>query len=73
MFRQCLERFSVDNMKKTGLYGYVFEFLVDYYIIYVDDILDIHKYLTKKKHKTIFGFIENIYWIIKRLVNKKFW
>ena len=30
---------SVDNMKKTGLNGYVY---------YFDDILDVHNYLTKK-------------------------
>ena len=37
--------FSADNMKKTGLYEYVNNFLVDYDCIDVDDILDIHKYL----------------------------
>ena len=40
--------FSVDNMKKTGLYRYVYDFSVDYNAIGVDDILDIHKYLMKK-------------------------
>ena len=35
-------------MKKTGLYGYVYDFGVDYDAIAVDDILDIHKYLMKK-------------------------
>ena len=39
--------FSVDNMKKTGLNGYVYGFSVDY-VIAVDDILDIHKYLIEK-------------------------
>ena len=34
-------------MKKTGLYGYVHDFSVDYNITDVDDILDIHKYLMK--------------------------
>ena len=38
---------SVDNMKKTGFYGYVYDFSADY-AIPVDDILDIHKYLMKK-------------------------
>ena len=38
--------FSVDNMKKTGLQGYVYG--VDYYAIAVADILDIYKYLMKK-------------------------
>ena len=40
--------FSVDNMEKTGLNGYVYDFSVDYDAIAVDDILDIHKYLMEK-------------------------
>ena len=40
--------FSVDGMKKTGLYGTVYEFSVDYGAISVDNILKIHKYLIKK-------------------------
>ena len=48
----CIENiskdFSVDNMKKTGLNGYVYDFSVDYDAIAVDDILDIHKYLMEK-------------------------
>ena len=40
--------FSVDNMKKTGLNGYVYDFSVDYDAIAVDGILDIHKYLMEK-------------------------
>ena len=40
--------FSVDNMKKTGLNGYVYDFSVNYDAIAVDDVLDIHKYLMKK-------------------------
>ena len=39
---------SVDNLKKTGLNGYVYDFTVDYDAIAVDDILNIHKYLMKK-------------------------
>ena len=38
----------VDNMKMTGLKGYVYDFSVDYDAIAVADILDIHKYLMKK-------------------------
>ena len=37
--------FSVDNIKNTGLSGYVYDFSVDYDAIAVDDILHIHKYL----------------------------
>ena len=37
-----------DNMKKTGLNRYVYDFSVDYNAIAVADILNIHKYLMKK-------------------------
>ena len=40
---------SVDNMKKTGFNGYVYDFSVDYDSTGVDDIKDIHKYLMKKR------------------------
>ena len=41
---------SVDNMKKTWLKGYVYDFSVDYDASAVDDILHIHKYLMKKNN-----------------------
>ena len=40
---------SVDNMKKTGFTGYVYNFSVEYEATAVDNIKDIHKYLTNKK------------------------
>ena len=42
------EDFSADNMKKTELYGKVYDFSVDHDAIVVDHILDIYKYLMKK-------------------------
>ena len=39
---------SVDNMKDTGLNGFVYGFSVDYNATVVDDIKDIHKYLMNK-------------------------
>ena len=39
---------STDNMKRAGFNGYVYDFSVDYNVTDVDDIKDIHKYLTKK-------------------------
>ena len=39
---------SQDNMKKTGLKGYVYDFGTDYDAIKISDILDIYKYLMKK-------------------------
>ena len=41
---------SVDNMKRTGFNGYVYDFSVDYGYISFDDILDIHTYLMKNKY-----------------------
>ena len=42
---------SVDNMKKTGFTGYIYDFTVDY-IIVGHDILDIYKYLIRKSNIT---------------------
>ena len=48
----CLGKISkdwtVDNMKKTGLNGCVYDFSFDYDAVAVGDILDIHSYLMKK-------------------------
>ena len=50
MSRKISKAWSIDNMKKTGFNGYVYDFGVDYDAIAVDDILDIHKYLMKKNN-----------------------
>ena len=42
--------FSVDNMKKTGLNGYIYDFSVDYDAIAVDDMLQV---LNKKEWYSI--------------------
>ena len=39
---------SLDNMKRTGFTGYVYDFSVDYHTIAVGDIKDIHNYFMKK-------------------------
>ena len=39
---------SIDNMKRSGFTGYVYDFSVDYDATDVDDIKDIHKDLMKK-------------------------
>ena len=48
----CLGNISKDwtvvNIKKTGLNGYVYDFSVDHDAIAVDHILDVHNYLMKK-------------------------
>ena len=42
---------TVENMKKTELNGYIYDFSADYDAIAVYDILIIHKYLMKKNTK----------------------
>ena len=42
--------FSTDNMKKTRLYGNVFNVSIDYKPTAVDDILGIYKYLMEKNN-----------------------
>ena len=59
----CLGNISkdwlVDNLKKTGFNGYVYDLSVDYDVIAVYHILDIHKYLMKKMICfKILGFIK---------------
>ena len=39
---------SVDNMKRTGFNGYVYDFSVGYDNIEVNNVKDIHKYSMKK-------------------------
>ena len=50
----CLEGiskdFTVSYILNTGLIGYIYDFSVDYWAIANDKILDIHKYLMKKRN-----------------------
>ena len=41
--------FTINNMKKTGLKGRAKSFSVDFNLIDTNDVLDIHKYLMKRK------------------------
>ena len=43
------KNWSVDNMKKTGFNGYVYDFSVNYDATDIVDILKIDKYLMRKK------------------------
>ena len=49
----CLENvskhYAVNNMKKTELTGYVYDFFIDYNTIDISDITNIHKSLIKKR------------------------
>ena len=50
--------FTIDNMKKSGLNGYVYDFSVDYNTIDVSDIIHIYKYLMgATQYKTIVALI----------------
>ena len=46
--RNISKEWTVDNIKKTRLNGYVYDFSAGYDAIIADDILNIHKYLMKK-------------------------
>ena len=53
--KQKIPRFQqdwpvVDNMRKTGFNGYVYDFSANYDAIAVDDIKNIHKYSMKKNN-----------------------
>ena len=50
IYRFKAKDWSTDNMKKTGLNGYVYDFSVDYKAVNVDDIKNIHRYLMKKNN-----------------------
>ena len=50
MFRKYSGDFSANNMKKTGLNGYMYNFSVDYRAFDTSNIIDIHKYLMKKRN-----------------------
>ena len=45
-----LKDWSINNMKKTGFNGYVYDFSVDYHATDVDDIVDFQNYLMKKNN-----------------------
>ena len=42
--------FDLGYMEYTGLTGYIYDFSVDYWTVANDKILDIRKYLMKKKN-----------------------
>ena len=46
--KTMFKNFSVGNIKKTELYGYVYDFSFDYDTVGVDDMLDINKHFMKK-------------------------
>ena len=52
MYQFKVKDFTVDNMKKTGLNGYVHDFSVDYNSIETSDIWNIHIY-SMKNHDMI--------------------
>ena len=55
---KLIGNFSRDNMKKTGLNGYAYDFSVGYDPIAVDDILDFHG---KEQYKMMLGFVKKCF------------
>ena len=51
MFRKDFKRWSIDNLKRTGFNGYIYDFSVNYDATDIHCIKDIHKYLMKKKDR----------------------
>ena len=47
-FGNISKDWSIDNMKKIGFNGYVYDFSVDYDATDADDTKNIHTYLMKK-------------------------
>ena len=47
------EDWSADNLKKTRFNGYSYDFSSDYDATDVDDTVNIHKYLMKKKKNIV--------------------
>ena len=72
--KPCLGNISkdwqVDNMKKTGLHDYVYDFSVDYDAIDVDNVVDIHKYLMKKMTwcNKMFEFVKKCFYRINNFI-----
>ena len=61
MFQKIFQQVT---WKKTGFNGHIYDFSVDYDAIDVDNILDIHKYLIKKKKMTQYNkmfFVKQIF------------
>ena len=50
-----------DNMNKTGLNGYVFDFSVDYNTVDISNIVNIRKYLMKKQYKIMFALFKQLF------------
>ena len=59
-FGSFSKSFLVGDMKQTRLNGHVYDFLIGFGSIDVDDILDIHKYLMNK-HKNMIGLIKKTF------------
>ena len=68
---KLLKDFSVDNVKKTALYRYVYDSPLDYDSIDVDDFVNIHKHLIKSAIQNLVSiYYKKLYWVIKRFYNQ---
>ena len=62
--------FSVNDMKKTELNGYLNDFCVDYSTTEVNNIVDIHKYFMKKTwYRIMFNFVKQAFISLLGFVN----
>ena len=50
MTKKASKEVSVNNMKKTAIFGYVYDFSAQYDATAVDDILETHKYSMKRNN-----------------------
>ena len=53
--------FSVDSMKRAGLFRYIYDFSVDYHGIDVKHVLDIDKYVIKKHDIKCLDLLKKVY------------
>ena len=57
--------FKIDNMKKIGLYGFMYDFSVHYDNIDISETKDIHKYfMTKQNITQMFRCIEQVFIVL---------
>ena len=53
---------NANSFHKTSLYGHVYDFSVDYRVIAVENILEIHRYLMEKNNiKECLDLLKNVF------------
>ena len=70
--RNISKSWTIDNIKKTGLNGYFYDFIVDYDAIAVDDIFDIYSSLMAKDWhcmRKCLGLLKGIFYRISIFID----